>query len=112
VLQLATKSPVAATQGVIDGWRTFLETDPNYQLVAMDDFDPAWRQRDANYSLAKAPVRLLAVVNRVDLGLVGNGEVCGAEVRFVYAALPVLTAKRAPEGRRPFLSRIFRTTSA
>jgi hypothetical protein len=54
-------------------------------------FESSWRQRSPAYRLEMAPVHLLAVVNRMDLAQVAaapcqQGELRGAELRFVYAA--------------------------
>jgi hypothetical protein len=62
--------------------------------LGVQQFLSTWQAADPNYSLTKAPVRLLAVVNRIDLGRVGNVEApCkpanqfgGAEIRFIYSA--------------------------
>ncbi|MGA7241411.1 MAG: hypothetical protein WBY44_37355 [Bryobacteraceae bacterium] len=47
-------------------------------------FNPAWNGNQ----FGNAPVHLLAIVNRLDQARVdGNGNLCGAEIRFDYQAL-------------------------
>src|SRR5258708_748202 len=82
-------------KGFIDRWRMNLESS----LPAMfTRFGAAWKQRDSNYALNRAPVRLLAVANRIDLAKVDPdgcrtdgqpGELRGAEIRFLFGALPI-----------------------
>lgn len=76
-----------ASPGYVEAWRKFLTTNADYELGAMEFFNPAWSQ--GSYALDKAPVKLLAVVNRIDQGVAQGKQVCGPEIRFVYAALPV-----------------------
>jgi hypothetical protein len=55
-----------------------------------DAFTSRWALENANLRLEAIPLRLLAVVNRLDLGRVDNcpgNQVCGAEFRFVYAGI-------------------------
>jgi hypothetical protein len=90
LLQRAMNQDANTTQGFVDQWRQRLEQEgTDYRLLALDYFDPAWQQRDAGYALNKAPVQLLGIVNRTDLGKPNGSVVCGAEIHFVYAALPV-----------------------
>lgn len=68
-----------------------------------------WTHKDPNRSLASIPLIPLAVVNRMDLAAIGcepdnncnrpvdpsspcqSGAICGAEIRFVYAGVPLVT---------------------
>jgi len=58
-------------------------------------FEVAWKLHDPNFSLERAPVRLLAIANRIDLGdllpigcengTTGPCSVCKSEIHFVFA---------------------------
>jgi hypothetical protein len=71
--------------------------------LGLENIDRRWKQ-----PIARAPVRLLGVINRLDLAELkslgagrNDGVMCGAEVRFVYAAL-----KPPKPGSMPYLNLI------
>jgi hypothetical protein len=73
-----------AVQGKIQEWAA----TPSPELRLLVKF---WKAVDPKLkSVNKIPLRLLAVVNRIDLATMscGPGKIGGAEVRFVYAGIP------------------------
>ena len=70
-------------------------------IVAMRRFEGIWSGSGRPYILDKAPLRLLAIVNRIDLAH-ANRQVCkepghemqGAEIRFVYQGIIVPTGSQ------------------
>lgn len=89
VLQLAfnraakAEVPEERVRGFVTDWRASLKS-----MLAFSRFDEAWRAADPGLSLRKAPVRLLAIVNRMDLARLEPAGMCGAEVRFIFGAIP------------------------
>jgi hypothetical protein len=75
----------------LNQWSTFqavngLQVPPR---VGMADFISHWpKDSNGKLDLARAPLKLIAIVNRIDLaGNVAFGKVGGAEGRFIFAAL-------------------------
>lgn len=85
-------APSGQVQTFVDTWRMTLDDK------VREYFEAAWKLHDPNFSLERAPVRLLAIANRIDLGDLlpigcekGTTEpcsVCKSEVHFVFAAVP------------------------
>lgn len=73
------------------------EPDPSHVEKYFQDWadrnapmDARWSEASSSRALARIPLRLLAVVNRLDQGRLVNcpdKHVCGAEFRFVYAGM-------------------------
>jgi hypothetical protein len=95
-------------QAAIDAWREDMEkgydtgdhsltqADISLTQTVKDDFEEAWKDGDA-YPASKTPVKLLAIVNRIDTavpdpaGCAGqkqpHKDMSGAEIRFEFAGV-------------------------
>jgi hypothetical protein len=81
--RLSGASP-AAVEGNIQKWGKNLDPD-------ISPLTEVWKAAGKDLPVPKIPLRLLAVVNRIDLATMngcGPGRIGKAEVRFVYAGIP------------------------
>jgi hypothetical protein len=108
VSRKSTPTP-AELQAAIDAWRKDLEkpydpgdgsltqADVSLNQTIRDDFEEAWTDKNGNYPSSTVPVRLLAVVNRIDkavpdpAGCASQGQperdMSGAEIRLEFAGV-------------------------
>src|ERR1017187_1754100 len=97
VIQRAFKiggAPHPAAQSLADSLRAALSNATYFPGAVNHNFARAWADADPLFSLAKAPVRLLAIINRIDLARTqdiyancpADKPFGGAELRFIYSA--------------------------
>jgi len=101
VLQAGFRQRKDDVQRFINDWTNSLKG------AAGEVFRDEWGRHDAGFSIDRAPVRLLAVVNRLDLARVEDGTcnqppgqpcLCGAEIRFVFGAVIPKNLRVRPDG--------------
>jgi hypothetical protein len=88
------KPAPTATEGDVAGWLATWMHPSQTSPQVLKTFADLWTDKT---DLSKLPVRLLAIVNRLDLAKIGTdtcgqklpaNNLCHPEVRFVYAAIP------------------------